>query len=135
MNKWKEGIVYLDNNLIITPGYTFSDFMRSPFYDGQDGVKVINLKNSVFIDNHKYVVTLHFIEGFLYGLYLVCCDEEFSFEQEANREIIHNEILRQYGLSQNNEFSWGIIESEYDSKSNVYSINFFYKFMKNVRAV
>lgn len=135
MNKWKEGIVYLDNNLIITPGYTFSDFMRSPFYVGQDGVKVINLKNSVFIDNHKYVVTLHFIEGFLYGLYLVCCDEVFSFEQEANREIIHNKILRQYGLSQNNEFSWGIIESEYDSKSNVCSINFFYKFMKNVRAV
>ena len=126
MDKWKEGIVHLDNNLIVSPRYTFCDFKQSIFYDGQDGVKAINLKKRVFIDNHEYVVTLHFINGFLYGLYLVCCDTEFSVEQEANREIIHNEILRQYGLKQKNKFGWGIIESDYDSKSNVCSINFFY---------
>lgn len=41
----KYGIIEI-NGEIFTPGYTFDDFKKSSFFEGQDGVKIIRLNKT-----------------------------------------------------------------------------------------
>ena len=78
------------------------------------------------IDGHKYAADLVFIKGKLYSVSLVCCDVEFTMEREEKRRLLHDEILRRYGLERENKFPWGELVSDYDAKGNVSRISFYY---------
>lgn len=123
---WKYGIVSMGKGLILSPGYSFSDFQKTSFYNGQDGERQIILDGQFIIDGHKYVADLVFIKGKLYSVSLVCCDVEFTMEREEERRLLHDEILRRYGLERENKFPWGELVSDYDAKGNVSSISFYY---------
>ena len=49
-------------------------------------------------------------------------DKEFNMEEEEKRKEYHDEILKTWGITQS-VFQWGYIKSEYDSKSNISSID------------
>lgn len=57
---------------------------------------------------------------------LICCDDEFSEFHEPKRKLLHDEILSKNGISTDTEYKWGKITSEYDSRSNLSSINILY---------
>jgi hypothetical protein len=126
MNKWRDGIISLNNNVLISPGYRFEDFKKTFNYNGQDGIRIIHLDSRVIIDKHEYRISLFFRNNVLYMLSLICCDIDFSIERESERKKIHDEILEKYNIHQNDIFSWGKIVSEYDARGNVSSINFYY---------
>jgi hypothetical protein len=50
----KYGIIEI-NGEIFGPGYTFDDFQKSVFFEGQDGVRVVKIKDIVSI-NEKLMV-------------------------------------------------------------------------------
>lgn len=120
----------LSEDLIISPGYSFSDFMKTAFYTGQNGIRSITLDGFFIIDNHKFIIELIFIKQVIYSVSLLCCDVEFSIEAEEERRKLHDEILQQHGLNRENEYSWGKIVSNYDVKGNVSSIDFIYSLSK-----
>ena len=57
---------------------------------------------------------------------LVCCDKEFSEKDEYKRKKLHDDILRELGINQKKEYTWGEISSDYDVRSNVSSIDIMY---------
>lgn len=126
MNNWRDGIVSLGNNVVISPGYKFEDFKKTLYYKGQDGIRIIYLDSRVVIDKHEYIISLFFRNSALYMLSLICTDIDFSMEQESQRKVIHDEILQKYNIYQDDIFDWGKIVSEFDAKGNVSSINFYY---------
>ena len=122
---FENGIIVIDDE-IINPEYTFRDFCNSPFYDNQDGIKIICLNGEKEIDDHHFIVSLFFRNGKIYMISLICCDCEFTPETEYERKELHDEILRKYFINDNKEFFWGSVSSEYDSRSNLSSINLIY---------
>ena len=42
----KSGLIEI-NGEIFTPGYTFENFQKSTFFEGQDGVRIIRLNKTV----------------------------------------------------------------------------------------
>ncbi len=121
----KSGIIEI-NGEIFSPGYTFEDFKSSCFYDGQDGVRIIRLKETVQIIENNYAASLFFRNGILYMLSIICTDVEFQFSEEIKRKQLHDSILKKNGLDTESFFEWGNIKSIYDPKGNVSSINIIY---------
>ncbi len=78
------------------------------------------------IDGNIFIVSLFFRNNFLYMISLVCIDKEISFNEEPERKKLHDEILEKYGLKFPAVFDWGSVESDYDPKGNVSSINIIY---------
>lgn len=122
---FKSGIIEI-NGEIIAPGYTFKDFQKTEFYNGQDGIRIIRINDTVKIDENKFVVNLFFRNKILYMISMICTDEEIPFSEEIKRKQIHDEILRNNGLNSESFFDWGNIKSVYDPKGNVSSINIIY---------
>ena len=56
---WKDGKFIIDGEEFY-PGYTFEDFKKTHFYNNQDGIRIIKLENMVYIEEHKYIVTIMF---------------------------------------------------------------------------
>lgn len=104
-------------------GYTFKQFKNSPLYCGQNGERHITLQVPYFINNKSFNVSLLFRQGFLNLISLCCNMPNICFENESNRKELHDNILSEYGISDNEQFLWGSIFSVYDAKSNVSSIN------------
>lgn len=126
MNNWRDGIVSLGNNVTISPGYKFEDFKKTAYFNGQDGIRIIYLDSRVNIDEHEYIISLFFRNSELYMLSLICSDIDFPIEQESQRKVIHDEILKQYNINQDDIFDWGKVVSEFDAKGIISSINFYY---------
>ena len=118
----KNGILCLTEDLILSPEYTFEDFKKTSFYKGQDGIRVITLSDRYSIGSNTFLVSLVFVDGRLDNVSLVCTDEEFSWETETDRKILHDRILNDWGLFEDNSFAWGSISSVFDAKSCVSSI-------------
>ncbi|MBQ1735150.1 MAG: hypothetical protein II038_09740 [Lachnospiraceae bacterium] len=114
-------------NEYFRPGYTFDDFMRSEFYQGQDSVRVIHLDGVHEIGAHRFVLSLFFRDRILYSVSAVCLDRWFSFTEENMRKALHDSILKEAGLLPCSVFPWGRIESVYDPKGNVSDINIVYQ--------
>ena len=57
---------------------------------------------------------------------MICCDEEFSENDEDKRKILYDNILNKLGINQQMEYSWGKISSDYDARSNISSIDIVY---------
>ena len=118
----RNGILRLSEDLILSPEYTFEDFKKTSYYKGQDGIRVITLDDRYNIEGNTFIVSLVFVDGRLDNVSLVCTDEEFSWETEPERKKLHDRILNDWGLSEDNSFGWGSISSIFDTKSCVSSI-------------
>ena len=120
---WKDGKFIIDGEEFY-PGYTFEDFKKTHFYNNQDGIRIIKLENMVYIEEHKYIVTIMFWNYNLHMIELHCADDITLTSEEMIK--VHNEILEEYGLLMENKFEWGSIKSLYDKKSDVSSIAIMY---------
>lgn len=126
MDHIRDGVIKISDGLTIYPGFSFEQFKRTKFYRGQDGIKMIALDERQMIDNRTYTVCLFFKNGKIYMVSLICCDEEFSENDEKRRKILHNDILSGLGIRPQENYSWGSISSDYDGRSNLSSINIAY---------
>lgn len=120
------GFFSISDELTIFPSFSFKQFKHTRFYKNQDGVRIIYLDEHQIIDNRKYIVSLLFRDGKIYMVSLVCCDKEFSEKDEYKRKKLHDDILRELGINQKKEYTWGEISSDYDVRSNVSSIDIMY---------
>ena len=112
--------------MLISPHYSFESFKNTEYYDNQDGIKTIHLKKAEIIDNRKYMVNLFFLNKEIYVVSLICCDCVFSAKNEHQRKQLHDKILKENGINQKNKYAWGKIESNYDKRSNLSSIDIIY---------
>ncbi|PCS11533.1 hypothetical protein RU88_GL002120 [Lactococcus raffinolactis] len=117
-------MIYPD--LILHSNLTFLEFKKTSFYNNQNPNKIIYLVEPQIIDDKKYIVSLFFRDGKIYSFSLLNIDFDFTVETEKERKQIHDKILLSYQIVSGKKYSWGMIESEYDSRSNISSINIFY---------
>lgn len=122
----KSGVLKIGKDLILSPKFTYKDFMKTPYFKGQDGVSMIYLEDKESIDDKLYIISLFFQKQKLYMVSLINCDDDIVAKEELKRKKIHDEILRKYGIESGKEYVWGRIESNYDVRSNVSSIDIFY---------
>lgn len=120
------GVIKVSDELTIYPGYSFDQFQHTKFYKNQDGIRIIYLDGQQMIDGRSYIVSLIFRDRKLYMLSLICCDEEFSEQDEKKRKMLHDTILNELGIRPQEQYSWGKISSDYDARGNVSSINIIY---------
>ena len=120
------GNIMIYPDLILHSNLTFLEFKKTSFYNNQNPNKIIYLVEPQIIDDKKYIVSLFFRDGKIYSFSLLNIDFDFTVETEKERKQIHDKILLSYQIVSGKKYSWGIIESEYDSRSNISSINIFY---------
>ncbi|MDE7435703.1 MAG: hypothetical protein K2N01_07800 [Lachnospiraceae bacterium] len=120
------GFLTISDELTIFPGFSFEQFKHTRFYKNQDEVRIIYLDEQQIIDNRKYIVSLFFKNEKIYMVSLICCDKEFSEKDAVKRKELHDDILKELGINQKKEYSWGKISSDYDARSNVSSIDIIY---------
>ncbi len=123
----REGFIAVSDKLTIYPGFSFEQFKQTKFYRNQDGIKIIYLDGQQIIADRKYMVSLFFRNGKIYMVSLICCDQEFSANDEPKRKILHDDILNEWGIGSQARYSWGKISSDYDARSNLSSINIVYR--------
>ena len=130
MENWKsvinKGVISLSDDLVITSGYTFDQFRATRYYKGQKPERVFWLDEKYMFQGHSFMVSLFFRSGVIYMLSLLCCDLEFGMEEEKKRKELHDEILQSWGIERSDQ-EWGYVESVYDARSNISSINIVYK--------
>ncbi|WP_088810938.1 MULTISPECIES: hypothetical protein [unclassified Listeria] len=122
-----DGRFVISNTLILYPGYKFDDFKRSKYYNGQDGIRIIYLDDKQIIDGKKYHVSLFFRNNKIYLVSLINCDSEISESKEEERKMLHDRILEENNILSGHQYEWGKIVSEYDARSNISSIDIYYK--------
>lgn len=122
----KNGVIKINEQLVINPNYTFDQFKQTKFYTGQDGIRMIYLDESQSIMGNKYIVSLFFRDAVIYMVSLISCDKEVSELDEPQRKRFHDEILSQKGIDIEKQYNWGKITSEYDARSNISSINIYF---------
>ena len=120
------GIIKIDNELVVKPDFTFEQFKETKFYNKQDGIRIIYLDGRQIIENRKYIVSLFFRNGKIYMVSLICCEQEYSENDECKRKDLHDIVLQEFGIVENGKFEWGEIKSVYDARSNISSINIIY---------
>ena len=116
------GTFSLDDDLVIAPGYTFGQFRKTKYYAGQNPERAFWLEETFEFHDHSFKVGLFFRGETIYILSLLCCDKPFNMEEEEKRKIYHDGILESWAIAQS-DYPWGRIKSEYDSKSNISSID------------
>ena len=126
MNAISKGIISLSDDLVITSGYTFDQFRATRYYKGQKPERVFWLDEKFIFQGHSFMAGLFFRNGVIYILSLLCCDLEFGMEEEEKRKELHDEILRSWEIARSDQ-EWGYVESVYDARSNISSINIVYK--------
>ncbi len=126
MDDIRAGIVSISDGLTIYPGFSFEQFKHTKFYKGQDGIRIVYLDGQQTIRGRKYIVSLFFRYGKIYLVSFVCCDQEFSADDEKKRKRFHDDILSELGLEPQERYRWGKISSDYDARGNLSSINIVY---------
>jgi hypothetical protein len=125
MNDISKGVISLSDDLVITSGYTFDQFRATRYYKGQKPERVFWLEEEFMLQRHTFMAGLFFRNGVIYMLSLLCCDMEFGMEEEEKRKELHDEILKSAGIVQR-DHEWGHIQSVYDGRSNISSIDIVY---------
>lgn len=93
----KSGLIEI-NGEIFTPGYTFENFQKSTFFEGQDGVRIIRLNKTVQISGNNFTSSLFFRNKILYMISMVCVDINPSFSwKKLNCKQFHDAILAKNG--------------------------------------
>ncbi len=126
MNDFDKGIFSLAEDLVITSGYSFEQFRDTKYYGNQNPERVFWLKDEFEFHDHVFAASLFFRNEIIYMLSLLCCDKTFSMEEEEKRKDYHDEILRLWAITQS-EYPWGNVDSAYDPKSNISSIDIIFK--------
>lgn len=122
----KTGVVIISDKLKVSPEFDYEDFKKTSYFKGQDSVRIIYLDEKQMINEHTYIVSLFFRKEKIYMVSLINCDEDISEHEEKKRKEKHDEILCQEGIVSGQEYYWGKVESEYDARSNISSINVYY---------
>lgn len=122
----KSGILKIGEDLVFSPKFTYRDFMKTPYFNGQDSKRVIYLEDRKTIDDKSYLISFFFRNEQLYMVSLINCDEDISPRDELMRKKLHDNILQKYGIENGKEYVWGRVESNYDARSNESSIDIFY---------
>ena len=122
----KNGEFKVNDSLIFFPGFTFNDFKRTPYFKGQDGVRIIYLDEPQKIGKYKFLVGFFFKDRVIYMVTLINCDKDFQENEEKNRKGIHDSILQENGIEDGKEYKWRKVVSGYDARSNISSINIYY---------
>ena len=117
-----KGVISLSDDLVITSGYTFDQFRSTRYYEGQKPERAFWLDEKFMFQGHSFMVSLFFRSGVIYMLSLLCCDLEFGMEEEKKRKELHDEILQSWGIERSDQ-EWGYVESVYDARSNISSID------------
>jgi len=120
------GLLTINSELMFYPGYKFDDFKKTKYYKGQNDVRGIYLKDMQDIDGKHYLVNFFFINRRIYVVSLINCDYEISEEYEYKRKTIHDNILAKDKIRSAHQYEWGKVDSEYDARSNISSINIYY---------
>lgn len=123
----KKGIIKINDNLVFSPNFSYDDFKKTPYYNGQNNVRMIYLNEYQIIEGRKYMVSFFFKKDKIYMVSLVNCDEIISEDNEKRRKKKHDNILSLEKIENGKEYCWGKIQSEFDARSNVSSINIYYK--------
>lgn len=121
------GVVIINAKLKVEPHFNFDDFKNTPFFHGQDAIRIIRLADKQEIDGNEYLVSLFFRNNEIYSVSLILNDKSITEKNEKMRKSIHDKILRGNGLQSNNIFYWGKVISEYDARSNISEITIYYK--------
>lgn len=117
-----KGEFALAEDLVISSGYTFKQFKNTRYYVNQNPAIVFWLDERFVFHGYTFIASLFFRNETIYMISLLCCDKDFNMEEEEKRKEFHDEILKTWGITQS-DFQWGYIKSEYDSKSNISSID------------
>ena len=126
MIEFENGIITISKWLKIYPGYTFTDFMKTNFYEGQDPKRIIYLDGTQFIDGRNYLINLFFQNNKIYIVSLICSDKYFEAKNEKQRKEFHDHILKEYNIVSPKSYYWGNVSSCYDLRGNISSINIMY---------
>lgn len=119
----KAGTIKIDN-VIFQNGYTFEDFKKTNFFLNHDGIRYIDLSKDHF-DKYDVYTRLFWSNGKLSRISLMLDTNEFlSFEQEYERKKLHDLFLGKYGIKNNTTYEWGRIESVFDSRGCISTIEF-----------
>ena len=122
----KSGVLKLDDSLSFYPGFSFEDFKKSNFYNGEAGTKAIYLHGKQIIDGRHYMVSFFFRNNKIYVVSLVNCDEDINEADEVKRKDIHDAVLKENKIENGYQYKWGRVLSEYDGRGNISSINIYY---------
>ena len=101
------GYINISDELTIFPGFSFEQFKNTKFYDNQDDVRIIYLNEHQIINGRNYIVSLFFRDRKIYMVSLICCDKEFSEQDEKKRKELHDTILNELGLNSHMKYNWG----------------------------
>ncbi|WP_236354814.1 hypothetical protein [Konateibacter massiliensis] len=71
----KTGIFKIDDDLIFSPNFSYDDFKKTPYFKGQDSIRMIYLDNKQRIDGKTYIVSFFFREEKIYMISLINCDD------------------------------------------------------------
>lgn len=122
-----EGTLTLGEDLIIDGLFSYDQFMKTEYYDGQDPKRVIEINTPFTIGGREFLVELGFRNNLIYSVSLTIADYSIPVEEEEKRKHIHDGFLEEYGISPRSDYEWGSIVSYYDKKGNVSSIEIYYK--------
>lgn len=113
----KKGILTVGQETF-SPDYTFEDFQRSAFYEGQSASSAIELTGSHDIAGNRFLISLIFDDQRLHMIVLGCIDEEIPRDHEMDRKVLHDEILKKHGIVPGKKYGRFTIESNYFPKEN-----------------
>ncbi|HEM3704684.1 TPA: hypothetical protein U1C94_000985 [Streptococcus suis] len=119
------GAVMLEEGLCLFRGMTFEDFRQTNYFSNQDSKRVFYLRN-LKIFNETFIISLFFKEEILHSVSLIIDDSSIVPEQEVQRKIRHDTILTMFNIEIDSIYEWGQIESNYNSRSNISSIDITY---------
>lgn len=120
------GMMKINDELSFYPGFLFDDFKKTKYYNGQDEIRIIYLDEKQIIMGNKYIVNFFFRDNKIYVVSLINCDEDILESEESRRKDIHDEILKKNNIENGYEYFWGKVISEFDTRSNISSINVYY---------
>ncbi|HEM3635048.1 hypothetical protein [Streptococcus ruminantium] len=119
------GTVMFEEGLCLFRGMTFEDFRQTNYFSNQDSKRVFYLRN-LKIFNETFIISLFFKEEILHSVSLIIDDSSIVPEQEVQRKIRHDTILTMFNIEIDSIYEWGQIESNYNSRSNISSIDITY---------
>ncbi len=119
------GSIQLSNGVVLDKTFSFEAFKKTKFYQEQDETKVITLSPVQEIGGQEFVITIRFMNGLLDHVSLVST-ADFSDKDEPLRKVHHDKLLQDWQIKCG-EYDWGRIESDYDRRGNISSINIFYE--------
>lgn len=112
---------------ILHKRYTFEDFKKSSLFSEQKPEQYIQLGRH-FVGDRYFFLSIMFRNDALKCISLSLDDDRCKgWEDEPKLKIIHDEYLISEGISPDNNYDWGKIESVFDERGGFSSIIISYR--------